>query len=205
MVSSVNPDYGWYNWDLTMAERDVNDDGILTVLEYAPHAPFANIDGPEWSQAGGCLRDGVDRLWQAIEQRQVADSDEIVNQVLTDEDPGELQTYLEDVAGLLGGQVDVTVEYGMWPANAGTETQIPLNLRELWDNPPYSFRDLLPPLVEDPPGSGDFKPDMDSLPDDTFSGVFPDPDAIRSIVEGGYNRISVCYGSFCIGADPWLP
>ncbi|MFW6438292.1 MAG: hypothetical protein ACOCZ7_04680, partial [Armatimonadota bacterium] len=34
MVTAVNPDYGGYNWDLDLDERDANGDGVLTVAEY---------------------------------------------------------------------------------------------------------------------------------------------------------------------------
>ncbi len=203
MVSSVDPNYGSYNWDLNLDQRDANSDGILTVAEYAPPAPFGNIDGAPWTQAGACLRDAVTRLRQAIADRQVGDPNEVVNQALDGDDPQALDDSLAAASGLLAGQVNVTVQYGTWPAD-GT-AQIPFNLRELWDNPPTSFRNLLPPLLENPPGSGEFAPDMDSLPDRTFSGLLPDPDAIENLMAGDYDRMSICYGDFCIGDAPWLP
>jgi len=205
MVSAINPDYGSYNWDLELADRDANSDGILTVAEYAPPAPFGDIDGASWTQAGACLRDGVSRLQQAIQQRQVADPNELVMRALEGADPAEWNTYLTDAGGVLGGQVNVTVEYANWQDDQWVDqdtAQVPFNLRELWDNPPGSFRDLAPQLTEDPQDSGAFTVEWDDIPDKTLSGVFPDPNQIKDLMDADYDRYVFSYGSFEIG--DWL-
>ena len=202
MVSSVNPNYGSYNWDLDSTQRDSNNNGILTVAEYAPPYPFSNIDAAPWTQAGDCLHDGIVRLGQAIEHRQ-GDADEPVEQALQGVDAAELHAYLEDAGELLGGEVNVTVEHIVAPTVNGGSTEIPFNLRELWDNPPASFRALLPPLLEDPPDSGRFQPDLENLPDDTFSGVFPDPEAIWDLAEADYEIEVIRYGLFELEFDAY--
>ncbi len=205
MVTAIDPDYGSYEWDLDLADRDANSDGILTVAEYAPPAPFGDIDGTSWTQAGACLRDGVSRLIAAIDNRQWSDSNELVMRALEDQNVSEIRGYLSDGLEVLGGQVNVTVEYANWQDGQWVDqdtAQVPFNLRELWDNPPGSFRDLAPQLTQDPPGFGNFKAEWDDFPDKTLSGVFPDPDQIKDLMDADYDRYVFSYGSLEIG--DWL-
>ncbi len=314
MVSAVDPDYGSYVWDLDMNQRDTNQDGILTLAEYAPPAPFGDIDGTAWSQAGTCLQDGVSRLIDALDKRQSADPDECVMRALAEatDTPSEIRDYMSDGLAVLSGQVNVTVEYanadwenGQW-IDEGT-MQVPFNLIELWHNPPASFRGLAPQLyiglsygyyeleAEEPspaltqdgvfefqlsrvnsdleqvyyeswqwgfeelpivisgaphhlhiPADSrlgrpeadlDFNWDWsqftgtvtaltvtpvtgqvvagewnhrtttdakwDDIPDKTLSGVFPDPDAVRDLVDEDYDRTVLTYGSLEITDEPW--
>ncbi len=151
MAQAVNPNYGSYKWDLDMIDRDADQDGMLTVAEYAPPAPFGDIDQAAWQQAGACLRDGIARLRQAIADRQPGDPDELVMRALEGEDVAEIDGYLGDAAQLLAGQQNVTIDYANWDEETQAwvvegSAQVPVDLGKLWDNPPASFRSLLPPL-----------------------------------------------------------
>ncbi len=152
MAYAVDPDYGSYNWDTDMYLRDANQNGILTVAEYAPPAPFGAISVTEWREAGACLRNAVDRLTQAVNDRQTADANELVMKALEDVNVAELQDYLTDATAILGGQVTVTYEWedlggAQVDSSATGSEQIPVNFRRLWDGMTTTgFRAWLPPL-----------------------------------------------------------
>jgi hypothetical protein len=70
-------------------------------------------------------------------------------------DPTQFEANLTDAAAMLDGRVQVTVSYegttsrpGGAPATDEPQTlmKVPCNLRQLWDTPPASLLDLLPPL-----------------------------------------------------------
>lgn len=149
MVSAVNPDYGSFDWSATLYQQDANQDGILTVAEYAPGSPFANLDKVAWQQAGEAIRNGVYRLRVAVNKRRTGDPTEPLMRALEGENVAEIQGYLADAAAVLDGAVPVTVEWanadwgsGQW-VDQGSDL-IRFNLRELWDNSPNSFRFLVP-------------------------------------------------------------
>ena len=157
MVYAINPDYGDYEWDRDMEERDANQDGIITVAEYAPAAPFGNVDATSWTLAGTCLRDAVARLRTALNNRQAGDPNALVTRAVEGEDVGTIETDLTDAAAVLGGQVTFTYEWEDAPQTSGASVrpaqggdsgggELPVNLRKLWDNPPDSFRDWMPRL-----------------------------------------------------------
>jgi len=73
----------------------------------------------------------------------------VLNKALEDADISELEDYLDDANGLLGGQVNVTIDYGYWDEQNQCYTdegtmQFPFNLRALWNNPPANFCDWAP-------------------------------------------------------------
>lgn len=148
MATSINPDYGTYDWSLDLVQRDSNKDGRLTVAEYAPPSPFGNITAATWTQAGQVLRDAVADMNQALADL-TEDPNEFMQRVIGElSDPTEFEANLADAATMLNGQVYVSV-YSVSTAStdaAQALTKMPVNLRELWDTPPASVRDLLPPL-----------------------------------------------------------
>ncbi len=163
MASAFNPDYGNWDWDLDLEERDANGDGVLAVAEYAPGAPFAAIDATNWAAAGEWLRAAVADIQAALATR-VADPDSLIGRLV--EDPDEFADYAADAADILGGQVNMTFNYTeLTSATVRTQATdtIPVNLRRLWDNPPANIQSMLPPLylmVEEGnwtiPGAGEF-------------------------------------------------
>lgn len=151
MAQAVNPNYGSYVWDLDTVQRDLNTDGMLTVAEYAPPGPFGDIYQAAWQQAGACLRDGIARLRRAIADRQLGDPDELLMKVADEPDVVEFDGYLADAAQLLAGEQNVTIDYANWDEATQAwvdegSAPVPVDLGKLWDNPPASFRALLPPL-----------------------------------------------------------
>ena len=82
MAYAVNPDYGTYDWDVDLYLRDANENGVLTVAEYAPPAPFGAIIVAAWQNAGACLRDAVARLSEVLDTYQAADADALATGVL---------------------------------------------------------------------------------------------------------------------------
>jgi hypothetical protein len=156
MVYAINPDYGDYEWDRDMVERDANQDGILTVAEFAPALPFADVSATSWTLAGTCLRDAVARLSKALDNRQAGDANALVSRALEGEDVGTIDAYLTDATAVFGGQVTFTYEWEDYPYGTATSSarpaqvgsqgisQIPVNLRKLWDNPPANFRNWMP-------------------------------------------------------------
>ncbi len=309
MVSAIDPDYGAYEWDLDMIERDANHDGVLTVAEYAPPLPFGNVDGPAWTAAGDALANAAHRLRVALRTRRLGDANEVVNRGLEDQDIPELEGYLDDANALLAGRVNVTVDYGYWDEQTQRYTDedtvaVPFDLRALWDNPPANFRAWAPttyimldqpavyrsadntiawdvhpsdwywdpasdqhednfvagrrwyfidqarlgwvqlPIAGAPhnfqvPAAGGFAganlsfnadwsvlqgvfdgapirltrdvattyyPDplgfstkWDAIPDTTVGGVFPNPNKIRDLIAGNYDKLNITYGSIFIG------
>jgi len=156
MVSSIDPDYGRYNWDLDLERRDRNRDGKLTVAEYAPPSPFGNITAASWTRAGVVLRVAVAQA-QRAESGMTADRRQVLWRALGDTSRAELRRNLADIATMLNGRVSIVVQYdpvwvvyGEEPDAPEERVQdrygLPCNLRELWDRPPASLRDLLPPL-----------------------------------------------------------
>ncbi|MGC9318029.1 MAG: hypothetical protein ACP5KN_08340 [Armatimonadota bacterium] len=153
MASAINVNYGDFDWDVDLLDRDANGDSVLTVGEYAPPAPFANIDAAAWSGAGAAIRTGIAWAIAALNNRPTA-ADDLLNRALAEMDNPtipQLQQYMADTRDVLRGQVQVHVEYATWDWDTEEwvdegSTQIPLNMRELWDNPPTSFRALAPQL-----------------------------------------------------------
>jgi len=148
MATSANPDYGTYDWNLDLVQRDANKDSKLTVAEYAPAAPFGTVTAATWTQAGGVLREAVADMNQALADMTELE-DELLQRALAEaSDPTGFEANLADAAAMLNGQVSVSVYCGSEAAAEATEalTKVPVNLRELWDTPPASLRDLLPPL-----------------------------------------------------------
>ncbi len=123
MVTAVNPDYGDYQWDLDLGDRDANDDGVLTPDEYAPPVPFGDINAQDWEAAGAAMRDGVQRLSTAISDGCLpADSDDLVRRALAEQQnttTAELRDYLADAHTMLSGEVNVTIEYANWEYETG--------------------------------------------------------------------------------------
>ncbi len=152
MVYAVNPDYGAYDWDTDMYLRDANQNGILTVAEYAPPGNFGKIAVTEWKEAGACLRNAVARVTTVLTTYQAGDSEALTTMALEDVDVPELQGYLTDATAILAGEVTFTYE---WEDVGGAqvdsadegEEQIPVNFRMLWDGMTATgFRAWLPPL-----------------------------------------------------------
>lgn len=155
MAAAIDPDYGTYNWGLDLWERDANRDGKLTVAEYAPAPPFGDIRAPKWTQAGAALRGAVGDMLTAL-QDLTNNENELLQLVLSmAHDPTQFEANLADAAAMLNGRVQVSVFYEEYRSSAGQAcvpdeaevvTGVPFNLRELWDTPPASLLDLLPPL-----------------------------------------------------------
>lgn len=163
MASAFDPDYGAWDWDLDLYERDANGDGILSVAEYAPPAPFANVDATNWTAAGAWLRDAVADIRAGLAIHS-GDLSSLIERYL--EDPAEVAANADDAADILGGQVNMTFNYTE-AAAAGVRTEaietIPVNLRGIFDTPPANVQSMLPPLylmLEEGswtfPGVGDF-------------------------------------------------
>jgi hypothetical protein len=157
MVYAVNPDYGSYQWDLDLEARDANHDGTLTAAEYAPPAPFGDLDAAAWEKAGDALAAAVTRLRDMVASRDDAsDALGLLNRTLEGADITEVNNNLRDGAALMtGAAVNVAVEYKRWDPNLGQYVDpqtrsIPFNLRQFWTGPPASLRDLLPPLYKLP-------------------------------------------------------
>jgi hypothetical protein len=148
MATSIDPDYGTYDWNLDLVQRDANKDSKLTVAEYAPAAPFGNVTAATWTQAGTVLRDAVADMNQALADMREEDAEVLQRALAEVGDPTGFEANLADAATMLNGQVSVSVYCESHAAVDATEalTKVPLNLRELWDTPPASLRDLLPPL-----------------------------------------------------------
>lgn len=146
MASAFDPDYGSWDWDLDLDERDANGDGILTVAEYAPPAPFATVDATNWTAAGAWLRDAVADIRAGLAIRS-GDVNSLIGRYI--EDPVEFAAYADDAADIFGGQVNMTFNYTE-TASAGVRTEaietISVNLREIFDTPPASIQSMLPPL-----------------------------------------------------------
>lgn len=146
MASAFNPDYGSWDWDLDLHERDANGDGVLTVAEYAPPAPFATVDATNWTAAGEWLRGAVADIRAGLAIRS-GDANSLIGRYL--EDPAEFANYADDAADILGGEVNMTFNYTA-AASAGVRTEaidtIPVNLREIFDTPPANVQSMLPPL-----------------------------------------------------------
>ncbi len=146
MASAFDPDYGTWDWDLDLHERDANGDGILTVAEYAPPAPFATVDATNWTAGGAWLRDAVADMRAGLAIR-TGDANSLIARYL--EDPAEFAANADDAADILGGQVNMTFNYTE-SASAGVRTEatetIPVNLREIFDTPPANVQSMLPPL-----------------------------------------------------------
>lgn len=191
-IAALNPDYGTHEWDRTVPEMDVNGDGVLTVAEYLPPAPFLNIDAALWQQAGTAMRDAVNHLIQAIDDMPAPGSNSILAGSAGDEDLSDLRETLVELGEMLAGEVTVSIEMSDWEEPAPAEWVNPVvenlrfNMREIWDNPAGSLRALLPPLYVAPlwaeyatsanvPG-GTLSLDFDSFNPDTgrlFLGVDP--------------------------------
>ncbi|MBM3956464.1 MAG: hypothetical protein FJ313_00245 [Gemmatimonadetes bacterium] len=284
---AINPDYGNFQWDVSLEGRDANQDGKLTVAEYAPRRPFGNLNATDWTLAGTCLRGGVGHLIEALDSRS-HDPKALLSRALADADPGSVRTGLADLRRALAGQVNVKVTYvpvygdGDGAGCTPVELTVPMNLREIWDNPPASCLDLLPPLYlfpvrgkydvggsavalrlvevgpekatykvvidgawgnaaraavvlgpaphhvagDQPTGIASFDLSFnwnwsecqgqlvgqpvtgtatetklaalvkwDDIPDPTLSGVFPDPDAIKTLLFTQFDRLIIEYGS----------
>ncbi|MBM3472803.1 MAG: hypothetical protein FJX75_05990 [Armatimonadetes bacterium] len=148
MATSVNPDYGTYDWNLDLVQRDANKDSKLTVAEYAPAAPFGNVTAATWTQAGGVLREAVADMNQALADMREDDAEVLQRALAGMGDPTGFEANLADAATMLNGQVNVSVYTESAAGMDASEalTKVPLNLRELWDTPPASLRGLLPPL-----------------------------------------------------------
>ena len=146
MASAFDPDYGSWDWDLDLHERDANGDGILTVAEYAPPAPFATVDATNWTAAGEWLRDAVADIRAGLAIR-TGEANSLIERYL--EDPAGFAANADDAAEILGGQVNMTFNYTE-AASAGVRTEaietIPVNLREIFDTPPANVQSMLPPL-----------------------------------------------------------
>ena len=158
MATSVDPDYGTYDWSLDMVQRDKNKDSKLTVAEYAPAAPFGAITPTTWTDAGTVLRDAVAELGQAL-QDMTDKPNELLQRALDGlDDPTQFAVNLADASTMLSGPVNVTVyteaASSTHAAALSDETEaiqtVPVDLRELWDTPPASLRNLLPPLYLSP-------------------------------------------------------
>jgi hypothetical protein len=287
MAVAVNPYFGSYNWNLEMVERDANEDGILTVAEYAPPSPFGDISAYHWTRAGTDLRAAVTDAQTAFADRQTANPNELIMRLINNQgwsDP-DIDDTLQDAADVLNGTINATVElyrlnYSTWQYELKRTVIVPLRLRDLWDTPPASFRSLLPPLylmadwceydsftlwmddynvgtgiaTYDPEGiseaSGaphnltnapgetptfdiDFNWDWSTysgtydggavsgglasggaheldtvfkwadLPDPTFSGVFPIPARVETILKTTYDESIIIYGTLQLGELPW--
>jgi hypothetical protein len=151
MAVSVDPNYGSFNWDLTNRERDRNHDGRLEVSDYIPAAPFLNVTAATWKAAGAALRDAVAEVIAAFDARVKTDPNELIMRALKGQNAADVRAKMGDMRNLLNGQVNVTAVYVVETGAGRTElpnatTTIPFNIRKLWDNPPASFRSLLPPV-----------------------------------------------------------
>ncbi|MGC9318671.1 MAG: hypothetical protein ACP5KN_11640, partial [Armatimonadota bacterium] len=131
-------------------------DGAVALADYSPNLPFSEIDAERWTQAGEAIRECVRRSQAAVSTQWLpSDPDDLVRRALAemqDTTIAELRDYLADGLTVLSEQVDVEVEYADWDSDAGEWVnqgleQVPLNLRELWDSPPGSFRALAPPYL----------------------------------------------------------
>jgi hypothetical protein len=146
---AVDPDWGSYDWDADLVDRDTDGNGMLTVAEYAPPAPFGAVRATDWVTAGECVRNAVDSLRQALDARVAADPTGLLNRALAQVgDVGKLRGYLADASNMLAGQVTVTITYETAAGRDGeavVET-LPVNLRQIWDSPPASLTGLLPPV-----------------------------------------------------------
>jgi len=310
-LTGINMDYGDYDWSLSPEERDANQNGRLTLGEYVPAPPFGEIDPLSWPAAGQALRDALSSLIAALAPACLpTDPDSLIQRALADAQESDIQQvreYLADALEVLSGQVTVEVEYARWESDATAHTaawvdqgtaQVPLNLREAWDNPPASIRAMLSPLytmlhranylapsqpdlfrldfhrwtgneveylVSRGPGvapmvigtgphhmvlpsdyagplspgaqldfSADWStctvtmdeesieatrdkrldhwilpytwvPRWDEIPDQTMSGIFPDPEQVRDLILAEYDRLVIRYGSFEIVQEPeWV-
>ena len=155
MVTAIDPDYDGYDWNLYLVERDANQDGRLTVAEYAPPPPFGEITEAKWTRAGSALRGAVNDMARALTELTPNDAQLLQLLLAEARDPTQFQANISDAAAMLNGRVQVTVFYDRVvssaddaPATDEVEavTRVPFNLREIWDTPPASLLDLLPPL-----------------------------------------------------------
>lgn len=143
-----NLNYGSYDWGVDITTRDANHNGIITVAEYAPPAPFANIDATLWTGVGSLLRDAIaDEKWAFTNRGASVNS--VISQILEGESLTLTQAKLNEAQTLLTSQVTVNVDCYNWVSGAWKKIKtvsVPMKLRELWDTPPASFRALLPQL-----------------------------------------------------------
>jgi len=155
MATAIDPDYNGYDWSLDLVQRDANRDGRLTVAEYAPLPPFGNLTETKWTRAGAALRGAVNNMATALAEV-TPNETELLQRLLSQaHDPTQFETNVSDAAAMLNGRVQVTVFYEKLASSAAggpatdedqAVTRVPFNLRELWDTPPASLLDLLPPL-----------------------------------------------------------
>ncbi len=224
MFAAYDLDAGDYDWTLNWEDRDANNDGVLTVAEYAPADPFLwrKQEVSNMPDAGQALRDACDDGIWAVQNR---GTNSLLAEALQDASmsPEEIIGYLNDLKTLISGQVDVEVNYEtvVSPWDAGTTggvapaavATIPLNLAAIWDNPVNDIKHLLPTLhlccewgsIEPCPDWGAEPQDRGDFPDLTMHGVFPDGAAIADLVEGEYNHVTVSYGSVqdLVVVEPW--
>jgi hypothetical protein len=155
MATAVNPDYGTFDWGLDLRQRDADRDGKLTVAEYAPAPPFGDIRTAKWTSAGAVLREAVGDMLRALQEMTVNENELLQIALSEAYDPTQVEVNLTDAAAMLNGRVQVTVFYESYRSSAREArmadeaevvTGVPFDLRELWDTPPASLLDLLPPL-----------------------------------------------------------
>jgi hypothetical protein len=149
------------------------------------------VNAADWTLAGACLRGGVGHLIEALDTRS-NDPKALLSRALAGADPGAVRTGLVDLKRALSGPVDVKVTYtpddgaGDGVGCDPVVLNVPMNLRELWDNPPASCLDLLPPLYLFP-SRGKYQVDGSTVALRLLE-VGPDEATYKVIVDGAWGQ-----------------
>lgn len=166
VLNSYNWDFGTYDWEGDVMDKDANQDGVLGVAEYAPADPFFTLaaDGAaNMATALQMLQEAVQAA-RAILADFPSDTQSPVGDALRDENAGDLQDARSDLQSalqVLQGQVNIQIEYADydWGTNEFSGhniIQVPFNLPSFFSSPVPDLKDLLPPMYIVPEGSGQY-------------------------------------------------